>query len=103
MRRIAVTVRSAMPPRAQLRRSYRTRALFVAFEAVVLVGASTVPAWAQQQTAAATTPLVFDGVTVVDVEQGKLVANQRVVIERTRFQAVGSAAKVKIPVGARVV
>jgi hypothetical protein len=70
--------------------------------ALVLVGA--VPATASaQQSMAAPTSLVFDGVTVVDVESGKLVPDQRVVITGNHVQAVGSLGSVSIPKGAQVV
>jgi hypothetical protein len=46
---------------------------------------------------------VFDGATVVDVEQGKLLPDQRVVIAGNRIQAVGPAAQVRLPQGAQVV
>ena len=47
--------------------------------------------------------LVFDGVTVVDVEQGKLISDQRVVITGNRIEAIGPADKLKLPNGAQVV
>jgi hypothetical protein len=50
---------------------------------------------ANAQQSATATPLVFDGVTVVDVEQGKLLPAQRVVITGSRIQAVGDAGAVK--------
>src|SRR5881394_1466476 len=46
---------------------------------LILAGAVPAVASAQQGTAAPTS-LVFDGVTVIDVEQGKLVPDQRVVV-----------------------
>jgi hypothetical protein len=49
------------------------------------------------------TSLVFDEVTVVDVEQGKLLPAQRVVIVGNRIQAVGSASAVPVPRDAQVV
>ncbi len=66
--------------------------------------------FATANTAAASVPqsaggaaLVFDGTTVVDVEQGRLVPDQRVVIVGNRIQAVGTAASVAVPSGAQVV
>ena len=56
-----------------------------------------------QQHMAVTTSLVFNRVTVVDVDQGKLVPDQRVVITGNRIQAVGSLGAVSIPKGAQVV
>jgi hypothetical protein len=56
-----------------------------------------------QQPAIAATSLVFDGVTVVDVEHGKLLPAQQVVISGDRIQAVGSAGAVKVPKGVQVV
>jgi len=44
---------------------------------------------------------VFEGVTIVDVEQGKLVPNQRVVIRGHRIQAVGLTDQIRVPYGAR--
>jgi hypothetical protein len=73
-------------------------------EAAVLVLAGVIPvAVSSQQKAALATSLVFDGVTVVDVEQGKLVPDQRVVIAGNRIQTVGSLSAVAIPKGAQVV
>ncbi len=56
-----------------------------------------------QQPAAAATSLVFDGVTVVDVEQGRHLTEQRVLISGARIQAVGRRAAIKVPKDARVV
>jgi hypothetical protein len=53
--------------------------------------------------AALTTPLVFDNVTVVDVEQGKLVPAQRVLIVGNRIKAMGSGNAVAVPSDARIV
>lgn len=47
--------------------------------------------------------LVVDGATIVDVEQGKLLQNQRVLIVGNRIQAVGDMGVVKMPNGAQVV
>jgi len=46
---------------------------------------------------------VFDAVTVVDVEQGKLLPAQRVIIADNRIQAVGGERTVKLPERAQVV
>jgi len=48
-------------------------------------------------------PLVFDGVTVVDVEHGRLIQGQRVVIVGNRIRTVGSVRTVRMPARARVV
>lgn len=56
-----------------------------------------------QRPAAAAMALVFDRVTVVDVEQGKLFSDQRVVITGNRIEAVGGTKAVKIPNRAQVV
>lgn len=48
-------------------------------------------------------PLVIDGATIVDVEQGRLLPAQRIVIVGTRIQAVGDVDAVQLPVGAQVV
>jgi len=47
--------------------------------------------------------LVFDGVTVVDVEQGKLLPGQRVVVKDNHITAVGPATSVPLPAGAQVI
>jgi hypothetical protein len=52
---------------------------------------------------AAAVPLVFDRVTVVDVEHGRLLREQRVVIVGNRIHTMGSVRTVRIPAGARVV
>lgn len=70
--------------------------------AAIVVGA--VPATARaQQPAPTAAPLVFDGVTVVDVEHGKLLPKQRVVIVGSHIQAVDAVDRIKLPSGARVV
>lgn len=56
-----------------------------------------------QLSATAVTSLVFNGVTVVDVERGKLVPGQRVVIVGNRIQAVGGTKAIKVPKGAQLV
>jgi imidazolonepropionase-like amidohydrolase len=78
--------------------------------ALALVGVTLAPAVgslavmrAQQTRQAAPTPLVFDGVTVIDVEQGRRLPAQRVVVVGTRIRTVGSVSAVPLPVGARVV
>src|SRR5881394_1030384 len=52
---------------------------------------------------ATTAALVFDGVSVVDVERGQLLPDQRVVIVGTRIQALGKTSAVPLPEGAQVV
>jgi hypothetical protein len=47
--------------------------------------------------------LVFDNVTVIDVQQGRELPAQRVVIVGTRIRAVGRVEAVRVPPGARVV
>ena len=54
--------------------------------------AAVVPMAAAQQPAAS---LVFDGVTVVDVEGGQLVPDQRVVIVGNRIKDMGATNAVK--------
>jgi hypothetical protein len=64
------------------------------------------PLHAQSSTAessATDTPLVFDGVTVIDVRTGERHPAQRVVITGTRITAVGAATTIRLPAGARVV
>src|SRR5260221_1453309 len=68
---------------------------------VTLVIAGALPTAASSQQPVATPSLVFDGVTVVDVAQGKLLRGQRVVIVGNRIQAVGAAGVVKTPQGAQ--
>src|SRR5258706_12239746 len=68
---------------------------------LVLAGAFPVAASAQQATAPATS-LVFAGGTGVDVDQGKLVPDQRVGITGNRIEAVESMDKGKTPKGAQV-
>ncbi len=58
---------------------------------------------AHAQQPAAPTPLVFDGVTVIDVQQGRRLPAQRVVIIGDRIRSVGSMDTVRMPAGARVV
>lgn len=72
-----------------------------ALSALVIVGA--IPVAGAQQTPSATPFLMFDGVTVVDVDQGKLVAGQRVIIAGNRIQTVGDVGAVQTPKGAQVV
>jgi imidazolonepropionase-like amidohydrolase len=72
--------------------------------AAILVLAGAVPAAASsQQRTSAPTSLVFDGVSVLDVQTGRLVPAQRVVVVGNRIQAMGSAREVKRPQGARVI
>ena len=61
------------------------------------------PTMVHAQQLSATTPLVFDGVTVIDVENGRRLTAQRVVIVGNRIRTVGSMGKVRLPAGARVV
>jgi Amidohydrolase family len=69
-----------------------------------LAAAGLVPVAAGAQQRSTPRPaLVFDRVTVVDVEQGQLVPNQRVVIAGNRIQAVGNGRAVAVPQGAQVV
>jgi hypothetical protein len=81
----------------------------VAGAAVLILTGITQPVWGAtaranvQQATVAAASLVLDGVTVADVEQGKLVPSQRVVIAGNRIQAIGGAGAVSVPNGARVV
>src|SRR5260221_2206877 len=82
------------PAQCRARGCHATTALRKAKRApravIVLVFAGAIPMAANaQQSAVTTTSLVFDGATVVDVEQGKLLPAQRVVITGNRIQAVG--------------
>lgn len=47
-------------------------------------------------------PVAFTGVTVVDVDQGKLIPHQTVVITGTRITSIGKTGDVKVPAGATV-
>jgi len=67
---------------------------------VVAGSLAGLPVAAQQPAAAS---LVFDSVTVVDVEHGQLLPDQRVVVVGNRIQAVGSTGAVPLPNGAQVV
>lgn len=58
---------------------------------------------ASQQPVPVARPLVFDRVTIVDVERGKLLPKQRVVIAGNRIQTVGAMGAVKLPQHAQVV
>lgn len=72
--------------------------------AAVLVLAGAVPtAASSQQRTSAPASLVFDEVTVVDVEYGKLVPNQRVVIVGNHIQSVGVTGAATMPKDAQVV
>ena len=84
----------------------KTRPASAYRKVVLLILAGAVPSVAgAQQTAktVATTPLVFDSVTVIDIETGKLLPDQRVVIESNRIQTVGNLGSVSVPKGAQVV
>jgi len=72
---------------------------------LMLAGVTTVAMAQRAQSPTATTPapLVFDKVTVVDVEHGKLLPDQRVVVVGTRIQAMGRASNIKLPPAAHVV
>ena len=61
------------------------------------------PTVANAQQPAATRALVFDGVTVIDVEHGKRLPAQRVVVVGNRITAVGTVTTTAIPPGAQVV
>jgi hypothetical protein len=89
-------LRSAMFTRLQ-----RTIGLVLAGVALTPVVGSISVARAQQPEAA--TPLVFDGVTVIDVQQGRRLRAQRVVIVGNRIRTMGSVHAVRVPAGARVV
>ena len=60
-------------------------------------------ALAEGAPARAATAIVFDGVTVIDVQHGYRRAAQRVVIVGNRIHAMGTAGAVHIPTGAQVV
>lgn len=69
----------------------------------LLTGAVTFGCALNAQQPATARPLLFDGVTVVDVEHGKLIPAQRVVIVGNHIRAVGQRRAVPVPKGARVV
>ncbi len=64
---------------------------------------ATVASICAQQPAPFFASLVFDGVNVVDVEQGKSIPSQRVVIVGSRIQAVGDTSTIRMPQGAQIV
>jgi hypothetical protein len=66
-------------------------------------GTSTSPSTADAPPSTVEASLVFDGVTVVDVEHGKLLSGQRVVIAGNRIQATGDVSTVKAPKTAQIV
>ena len=81
----------------------RRRALSVS-RAVVFIVAGVVPVQLlAQQLANTAPPLVFDGVTIVDVANGKLLPAQRVVILGNRIQTIERSGANPVPKGARVV
>src|SRR5690349_12005877 len=84
-------------------KAWRGRGAAVLSGAAALLGAAAVPALAAAQQSATPAALVFDRVTVVDVERGKLLPDQRVVITGHRIQAVGRRSAVALPPGAQVV
>lgn len=69
----------------------------------ILIGIVVPPTMLFGQQRPSDPPLVFDGVTVVDVESGARLSEQRVVVAGTRIAAVGAAGQVELPAGARVV
>src|SRR5262245_11968786 len=87
--------------------AYIRAPMTLAWWALMLSGnvvAEMIPAVGQaQQPAVTAKPLVFNEVTVVDVESGVLIPDQQVVIADHRIQAVGSASKLKTPTDAQVV
>lgn len=93
--------------------SGRIRALFTNWRTTTLKGATvlalggvvpiTVGAQQTETTSKTAAPLVFDSVTVIDVETGKLLPDQRVVVEGNRIQAVGNPGSVSLPKGAQIV
>ncbi len=79
--------------------------------AVVLIVTETVGTWvglgcrvaqAQAQPRAAV-PLVFRGVTVIDVETGQRRPNQSIIVVGTRIQQLGPAQTTRPPKGARII
>ena len=56
-----------------------------------------------QTPAAASPPLAVTRVNVVDVEGGRVLPDQTVLVAGNRIQAVGPSARTRIPAGARVV
>src|SRR5690349_3560190 len=66
--------------------------------AVLLTGALPSAMPAQQ----APMPLVLDGVTVIDVERGQRLPEQRVVIVGNRIQALGKASVVPLSQGGKI-
>ncbi len=56
-----------------------------------------------QQPAIPSSSLVLDGVTVVDVEHGTLLPDQRIVIVGNRVQSMGGVRSISIPQGSRII
>ncbi len=67
-----------------------------------MLAAPVLPAQTSGETAQGAV-LVFDGVSVVDVEQGKVILDQRVVVVGNRIQVIGSNSEVKMPDQAHVI
>jgi hypothetical protein len=80
-------------------------AWLIALVSAVAIGAGCGARTSVEDTTAgpSVTPLVFDRVTVVDVEHGVLVRDQRVVIVGNRIRAMGLVSAVHMPQGAHVV
>src|SRR5881394_2652878 len=89
-------------PRATLRTMTKWGSVASVHGAMALFLTSVVPGPASARQAAPSS-LVIDGVTVVDVEQGKLLPGQRVVVDGNRIRVMGDVGTVKIPSGAQVV
>ncbi len=81
-------------------RTIASGALLCGTTAFVLAGMAPARLDAQQ---AATASLVLEGVAIVDVEHGKIVPGQRVVVTGNRITAVGGASTVKMPKDAQIV
>ena len=67
------------------------------------VAQGTAPSGVPPSLATSTAPLVFRGVTVIDVRAGRHLPNQTVVIVGNRIHALGPAKAVRVPSGARVI
>ena len=95
-----ISLRQRLPRQLWLGWLGVTMAVLLGSRAMAQVG---VPRMAAMPSAAQLRPLVFDGVTVIDVTQGRRVPAQRVLIIGNRIRSMGRAQTVPLPAGAQVV
>ena len=90
-------------PFHDIQRTMRRGTIGVALLGMTLAPVGNISAALRPHLLASETALVFDHVTVVDVEHGQLLPDQRVVIVGTHIRAVGAGQGVRIPTGAQVI